>query len=250
MRGQWLVSRVVGALQTGVKFDKYGSAGPELRLPDGSTQRITASLGGVQLVLKCVGCTDRQHFKVTTCKSVTSAKDLWCLVCMYHEQQWRAAGKRALPESELWFILMLVCWGVDTHFAFQCTAHFWHRPLDARHLQQGYYVQIDGHCHWRGMRGQSREKLLARDMQQNLAAMRGGGVLVRIHSRDLECEQQILAALQAAASGYCIVLTPSYAAECYCWPGMISSYARALWLLQPNCCFDIDRYGNHRFWLS
>lgn len=164
---------------------------------------------------------------------------------MYNEGQWRCVGKRVLPVCELRFIAVLVQLGVDTQFALQTPAPFWRWPLDARHLQQGYFVQIDGDSHWRGMRGQSRNKVLARDMQQNLAAMQAGGVLVRIHRHDLACTQRLLAALQAAALGCSIVLSTTCAAEPYDSHGSTVPYVTALQQLQPNCCCHTDRFGNH-----
>jgi hypothetical protein len=246
----WKVSRVVGTLQPGVSFNKDGSKGPELCMPDDSTVRVTGSLGRQQVLMTCVGCErGRQHFRVCTCKSVTHHSDLWCPVCMYSEQQWEGAGKRVLPACELRFTAVLVQLGLDTQFALQTPAPFWQWPLDARHLQQGYFVQIDGDSHWRGMRGQSRNEVLARDMQQNVAAMRAGGVLVRIHSRDLECTRLVLAALQAAALGYSIVLSPSCAVEPYNLNGATVPYVCALLLQQANCCWDRDVFGNCRLWL-
>lgn len=250
MKGHWKLSRVVGAMQPGVGLDMYGSNGPELCLPDGSRQPLTSSLGEHKVVFKCVGCAPgHQHFKVATCKSVSQPSDLWCLVCMYTEQTWSAAGKRALPDCELWFLLVLLCLGIDTQFAFQTHAPFWHKPLDAYSLQHGYFVQIDGRCHWVGMRGVSRGEVLKRDMQQNMAAMRAGAALVRLHTRNLDGEGVVQAALLAAAGGYSIVLTPSYAAETYHQEGWRAPYVQALWLLVPNCWYVIDGYGNYCFWL-
>ena len=250
MKGQWKLSRVVGAMQPGVGFDVYGSHGPELCLPDGSRLRLTSSLGGHKVVFKCLGCVPgHQHFKVATCKSVTQPSDLWCLVCKYSEEEWRGEGMRVLPDCELWFLAVLVCLGIDTQFAFQPTAPFWHRPLDACHLHFGYFVQIDGRCHWVGMRGLSRDQVLRRDMEQNMAAMVGGGVLVRIHGADVDGEGIVQAALLAGTGDYSIVLTPSYAAEPYNLYGWCVSYVQALWLLVPNCWYVIDGYGNYCFWL-
>lgn len=46
--------------------------GPELCMLDGSAVCVTVTLGGEQVVMKCVRCErGRQHFGVCTCKSVT-----------------------------------------------------------------------------------------------------------------------------------------------------------------------------------
>lgn len=250
MTGHWKLSRVVGAMQPGVGLDVCGSSGPELCLPGGRRQPLTPSLGKHRVVFKCVGCAPgHQHYRVATCKSVGQPSDLWCLVCMYTEELWRRARKRVLPDCELWFIAVLVCLGIDTQFAFQAHAPFWHKPLDAHNLHQGYFVQIDGRCHWVGMRGVSRGEVLERDMEQNMAAMEAGARLVRMHARDLGSEGVVQAALLAAARGYSIVLTPSYAAELYTLHGLRVPYVRALWLVVPNCWYVNDGYGNYCFWL-
>ena len=242
------ISRIVGAAQPGVWVDMYGSSGPELCFSDGSRQRITSSLGVHRLILKCEGCdSDRRHFKVATCKSVKKLSDLWCALCMYSEEQWEGAGKRKLPGCELWFMGVLWMLGLDTQFAFQATTPFWDKPLDAYHLQLGYYVQIDGRCHWVGMMGQSRDQVLQRDMEQNKAAAAAGAVLVRIHTSDTDTEGVVEAALQAAADGYSIVLTPSYGVELYTLHGWEMLYKDALWWSVGNCYYVIDRYGNYCF---
>lgn len=250
MGSRWKISRIVGAIQPGVRVDMYGSEGPELCFPDGSRQLITSSLGVHRLVFKYEGCVARhQHLRVATCKSVKQRSDLWCPVCMYSEEEWRRARKRKLPDCELWFMAELLLLGIDTQFAFQVTAPFWHRPLDAYHMRLGDFVQIDGRCHWFGMMGVSRDVLLERDMRQNMAALKGGGVLVRMHYRDLEREGTVPAALEAAAADYSIVLTPSYGVELYNLYGWPVPYVLALRLSVPNCRYKVDRYGNYCFWL-
>jgi hypothetical protein len=250
MRSQRKIRRIVGAIQPGVRVDMYGSEGPELRLPDGSRQRITSSLGVYRLLFKYKGCAARrQHYRVGTCKSVKEESDLWCPVCIYSQEKWERAGKRVLPGCELWFMLVLLLLGMDTQFAFQATAPFWSKPLDAYHLQLGYFVQIDGKCHWVGMRGLSRDVLLKRGMRQNVAAVEAGGVLVRMHYLDVQREGIVEGALEAAAAGYSIVLTPSYGAELYDLYGQQVPYVHALWLLVASCWYNVDRYGNYCFWL-
>lgn len=95
---------------------------------------------------------------------------------------------------------------------------------------------------------QSSDQVLAIDMRQNMAAGQAGAVLVRVHSRDLSSCDSVQAALLAATSGCCIVLTPAYATETYSLDGWNLSYVCALWLLMPNCYYDFDQYGNCRFW--
>jgi hypothetical protein len=74
MGSRWKISRIVGAVQPGVRVDMYGSEGPELCLPDGSRQLITPSLGVHRLLFKYKGCVARhQHLRVATCKECEAA---------------------------------------------------------------------------------------------------------------------------------------------------------------------------------
>lgn len=240
----------MGTLEPGLKWDPHGCSGPELCLPDGSRKTITASMQTYKMMFKCIGCTrGQQHIKVCTIKSLTRECDLWCAICFYNKQKWKQAGKRLLPECELRLMSVLVCLNMDTQFSFQTVAPFWQRPVDCCHLQLGYFVQLDGPCHWRGIRQHSRQLLLERDFEQNEAAMHMGGVLVRVHNKDLPHVQTIHAALMAAAMGYSIVLTPSYGCETYIVNGDEMLYVEAVQLMMPNCHVDVDEHGNHRFWI-
>lgn len=250
MPGQWKLRRVAGSLQPGHRVDMHGSTGPELCLPGGGVQRITSSMGRHKLLFKLVGCErGHQHYRLCTPKTVTEASDLWCPFHAYNQECWQQAGKRVLPDCELWFMALLVYLQIDTQFCLQTMAPFWHQPLDFFNVQLGYFVQIDGRCHWVGMMQLSRDQVLDRDMKQNRAVLEAAAAMARIHERDLACADTVYAALAAAALDYSIVLSPSYAAELYNLDGNLVSYVYAVQQLVPNCCCDMDQYGNYRFWL-
>lgn len=247
---QWKSRRLVATESGRFKVMMQGQKGPELVCPDGNRVDITNRLGQHQLLWKCIGCPGgRCHYKLCTSKTLDRQAVLWCYFCMYNEQLWEQEGKRVLPECELWFMALLVMAGMDCDFCLQVIPPFWHQPMDFYSLSTGVFVQVDGKCHWVGMRGLSRDEVLAEDMQQNKAALLTGARLVRVHERDIDTDASVLAALQAAAQGYSVVLTPAYATEQYHLYGRNVAYWQALLATVTNCCYDKDGHGNYRFWL-
>ena len=188
------------------------------------------------------------HYKLCTSRTIQKPSDLWCAFCSYNEREWADERKRLLPECELWFMAVLMMAGIDQDFCMQVVPLFWHQPMDFYCLSKRYFVQVDGRSHWVGMRELSRDQALARDMQQNLAAIQAGASLVRVHEDDISNDACVLAALEAASQGCCIVLTPAYAAEQYMLNGNPGKYGHGLLSMAPNCCYDRDQYGNCRFW--
>lgn len=116
-------------------------------------------------------------------------------------------------------------------------------------MRQGYFVQIDGRCHWAGIYHRSTWEVLWLGMLQNVAAVRQGGCLVRVHARDLGDAGCTAAALECAAMGCGIVLTPAYATALVHWGHLDVPYVELLRGLVPNCRCHIDRHGNHRVFL-
>ena len=157
------------------------------------------------------------HMRVATSITLQDPSDLWCPFCMYSEQLWRQQHMRVPPQCELSFMQLLRGWGVDTQFCCQVVPPFWHTAMDFLHMQRGYFVQIDGRCHWVGMYHHSTWEVLCLDMKQNVAAVQQRGRLVRVHTHDLSNPDCIGAALECAATGCGIVLTPAYAAALVRW---------------------------------
>lgn len=164
---------------------------------------------------------------------------------MYSEEAWRQQGMRVLPACELSFMDLLRRWGVDREFSLQMVPAFWPWPMDFFHMQQGYFVQVDGRCHWVAMYHHSTWVVLWRDMMQNMAAVQQGGRLVRVHTEDLGNADCIAVALESAAMGYTLVLTPSYSTALVRWGSFDVPYLQLLKWLVPNCQGHTDGYGNH-----
>lgn len=246
---QWKFRSLQETTSQGFTVRLDGCSGHEVVLHGGTVVPITHHLGVYQLVWKLIGCPRQQcHYRVCASKTLQHPSDLWCPFCNYNEQQWRQAGKRVLPCAELAFIDMLRAVHIDTTFSCQTTAAFWPAPLDFCNMRQGYFVQIDGRCHWAGMHKLSSSEVIARDMRQNLAAIQADACVVRVHECDLSNVECVAAAMHAAGLGCCIVLTPAYAAAMVKHGPSLLSYVQLLLLLSPNCCVDLDLYGNSRVW--
>lgn len=229
----------------GFRVELYGVKGPELHFSDGSSVAITHNLGIYKLRFRLSGCPrGKRHFRLCTSKSVQHPSDLWCPFCIYSEQQWDQAGKRLPPTCERQFMQFLRDRNIDTCFACQVVPHFWSSPLDFYNMQQQYFVQIDGRCHWVGMYQSSSREVIQRDMLQAQAAFAAGVSVVRVHMHDTHNYDAVDACLEAAALGCSIVLTPAYASAGVCWYGQQLLYMQVLLLYVPNCCYNADSYGN------
>ena len=234
MRGEWF------------RVEKYGSDGAELWFPDGTSLPVDDYLGEYPLHWRLQGCPrDKPHLRVATSTTLRHPCQLWCTFCMYSEEAWRQQGMRVLPACELSFMQLLRGWEVDRDFSLQVVPAFWLWPVDFYHMQLGYAVQVDGRCHWVGMYHHSTWVVLWRDMMQNMAAVQQGGQLVRVHAQDLSNADCIAAALESAALGYTLVLTPSYSTALVRWGHIDMPYLQLLKLLVPNCQGHTDGHGNH-----
>ena len=61
---------------------------------------------------------------------------------------------------------------------------FWQAPLDFYNMDQQYFVQVDGRCHWVGMHQTISSVVIQRDMLQAQAAFVAGVTVVRVHMHD------------------------------------------------------------------
>jgi hypothetical protein len=233
--------------EDGFEVELYGVEGPELHFPDDDPLTVTNDLGAYKLCWRMIGCTGpRYHYRVCTSKTLEEPSDLWCPYCMYSVQLWQQHHKRLLPACELAFMDLLRARKIDTNFSCQVVPPFWQAPMDFYNMMQGYYEQVDGRCHWVGMCGLSSAEVLHRDMLQNLAAIQGGGCVVRVHADDICNGDSVAAALEAAQQGYSIVLTPAYTTAWVWWGGLFLPYLQLLKVLAPYCCYDTDAFGNSR----
>lgn len=150
-----------------------------------------------------------------------------------------------LPAGELEFIMKFLCeLGYDAQYCRQVVPGWWRWPVDFWNYELDIYIQIDGHCHWYGMRGCSSSRVQQRDLRFNKEAVKHNARVVRVHSADLVNQQQIQACLDAVAVGYRIVLSPAYATQCINPFGCRIGYVAAMRQQLPHCCFVTDSYGN------
>lgn len=233
----------------GFRVRLLGSNGPELVFTDGTVVVVSHNLGVHQLVWRLTGCCRGQyHYRVCTSKTIQYASDLWCPFCKYDEDAWRQEGKRLPPVCELTFMELLRACNIDTDFSCQVVPPFWHAPMDFCHLHLGYFVQIDGRCHWVGIHQLTAAMIIERDMQQNMAVIQAGACMVPVHEHDLSNGACVAAALDAATLGCCIVLTSAYTTTLVSSGPCVLPYLQLLLLLCPNCCYDTDAYGDSRLW--
>lgn len=143
---------------------------------------------------------------------------------------------------------LLRAYTIDTDFCCQVVPPFWAAPMDFYNLRLGYFVEIDGRCHWVGIHQLSAAVIIGRDMQQNLAVLQAGACMVRVHEHDLNNASCVAAALDAATLGCCIVLTPAYTTTLVSWGSGLLAYLQLLLLLTPNCYYNTDAYGNSLIW--
>lgn len=139
---------------------------------------------------------------------------------------------------------LLVACSIDTNFACQVVPKFWAAPMDFFNMVHRYYVQIDGRCHWFGIYQLNSTMIIARDMQQNVAAAGAGVCVMRVHMSDISNDACIVAAMEAAPTGCYFVLTPAYATTLVQWGSCLLTYVQLLLLLVPNCYCVNDSYGN------
>jgi hypothetical protein len=206
---------------------------------------ITHYMGGQQLYWTLTGCTPgRRHYRLCTSKTLQQPEHLWCPFCKFSEQLWQEKHLRVPPACELAFMQLLTAHGRDSEFCCQVQPLFWPAPCDFYNWLHGFWVQIDGRCHWVGMHQQSSSVVLLRDLEQNWAALRGGGCVVRVHGVDVSKADCVLAAMAVAEGGSCIVLTPSYMHAYVRLGACLLPYVHAVMWGVPNCRRHTDACGN------
>lgn len=190
---------------------------------------------GVKVVMACAGCCPgRQHYRKATPKTLSQAGALYCKLCMVCGDQPKRAGVTMPCSTEQRFMSVLWLLGVDQCFMHQVVPPFWHRSMDFFNYVVGYYVQVDGSCHWKGMHGRSRGAVLDADFEQARRALEQGATLVRIHEADISRVEVVAAALAAAQGFVGIVLSPSYAEQQVPCQGQSMPYTQTLVGLNPN----------------
>ena len=137
----------------------------------------------------------------------------WCVQAMRHR-----AG----------FIAVVWQRDVDQQFMHQVVPPYWHQSSDFYNYVFGYYVQVDGCVHWRGMYRYTSTDVLQADFGQALSALEQGATLVRIHAADLNSQDLVAATLTAGQGFVGIVLSPAYACQQVCYQSQSLPYIQAL----------------------
>lgn len=207
---------------------------PVLTLECGTPVNITNSKGLHKLFWRCSGCDpDRQHYRLCSAKTLKSPEHLGCPFCPVRprEQLVLPASSRVCS-SEVRFMQLLWKFRLDAGYCHQVVPPFWGAPVDFYCYGAGIWVVVDDRHHWTGIHQYSKGNIAGNDMRLNLAAMRAGEVVVRVHAADMQNPGCVLAALFAGAvaarSGAAVVLTPSYASCLIEWQGSVRPYVAAL----------------------
>lgn len=150
-----------------------------------------------------------------------------------------------LPAGELEFIVNFLCaLGCDVQYCRQVVPEWWHWPVDFWNYELDIFIQIDGHCHWYGMHRCTSGQVQQRDMEFNCEAYVHNARVVRVHTADICKTAQVQAAIDAAARGCKIVLSPSYALHFINPWGSDIKYVDAVQQKLPQCCIRQDVHGN------
>lgn len=189
----------------------------------------------VQVVVRCVGCCrGKAHYRKCSPKALRRKGALHCRFCLVGAQPSVPPGVKKPHATEQQFMAVLQGLGMDEEFCYQVVPPFWHRCMDFHHYTAGYYVQVDGSCHWTDMFQQKCEGVLNADFRQAVAAVNQGGTVVRVHQHDLS-SPSVAASTLAAAQGFVgVVLSPSYAQQWVPYQGQKLPYIQALLAHDPT----------------
>lgn len=226
---QQLRRAIEGAHDLNSNVNLYDYAVPAVVAGDRVQAFIYNCTERVKVVVRCEGCCPgRRHYRMATPKALSKKGALHCRLCMVGAGLARPSDVGKVHATERNLIVVLWQLGVDQEFMYQVVPTFWRCPMDFYNYVAGYYVQVDGSCHWVGMHTQSCECVLAADFEQARAALAQGKTLVRVHEADL-AHADVVAATLAAAQGFVgVVLSPSYASQWVPCCGQKVLYTQAL----------------------
>jgi hypothetical protein len=190
---------------------------------------IYNSTEGVRVVVKCEGCCPgRCHYRMATPKTLSQAGALICRLCMVGGGKPERDGVCKPCATEQDFIVVVWELDLDQQFMHQVVPPYWHQSSDFYNYVFGYYVQVDGCVHWRGMYRYTSTEVLQADFGQALSALEQGATLVRIHATDLQSQDLVAATLTAGQGFVGIVLSPAYACQQVCYQSQSLPYIQAL----------------------
>lgn len=211
--------------------------------------KIVRSLTGIRLVWALAGCTTgKQHLRECVPHTITCPISVRCVWCNYNEDEWEAAGKKKIPESEQKLMRLLSKGGWDAKARWQMMLPFWPAPVDfLLKLNQPVVVQADGSCHVEGLYDQSAGQILDSDLRFTVKAVAAGYSVLRVHAVEVNSRMYpayLSAAIEAAAAGLCIVLSPGYSTTYLFEYGLRKTYAAVLADMLPECRVVTDSVNN------
>lgn len=189
---------------------------PYHQLPSGQCGRPVAGSDKKQYLLRCVGCTPGvQHMRLISLAACKDPGVLSCQFCGFDGEPSSngAKGSKRKPTTPEHTVgLALHGQGLLEQYAYQVRLPWWHGCMDYVHISTGTAIQIDGIGHFTGIREQSRQQVMVRDVDCCARALHNGGRLLRISNLDLDgaalyCQGAVQLAQQYTSL---VILSPSY----------------------------------------
>lgn len=205
---------------------------------------ICNSTEGVKVVVRCEGCMPgKQHYRKSTPKALCKRGALQCRFCTVCAAVPAVCNVVMPHAAEQLFMRVLWGFGWDEKFCFQVVPPFWHRCMDFFNHEQGYYVQVDGSCHWTDMHKHTCEEVLGADFEQAQQAVANSATMVRVHEADLSRPYAVANTLAAAQGFVGVVLSPAYATQWVSYQGQMQPYTQALVGCDPSLELSIAPSG-------
>lgn len=202
------------------------------------------STEGVKVVVRCEGCMPgKRHYRKSTPKALCKLGALQCRFCMVCASAPAACDVVMPPTTEQRFMCVVWRLGWDEKFCFQVVPPFWKWCMDFFNHEQGYYVQVDGSCHWADMYKHKCDKVLGADFEQARRAVAHSATMVRVHEAGLSCDHAVANTLAAAQGFVGVVLSPCYAAQWVSYQGQMQPYTQALVGYGPSLKLSIAPSG-------
>jgi hypothetical protein len=203
-----------------------------LKLPDGSVRGITNSTVYVRMFWGCEGCKQGvQHYRFATPHGLSKALALRCLFCSYDADEWKAAHRQQLDQSELWLMGKLVKAGLDLQWSCQAAPTWWKAAVDFKHMTQKAAMQVDGSSHFRGIHDTQSRDALETDMRCCVAAIKANVSMIRVHDlqNTMWLDDAFLPkATHIALNNLCVVLSLGFSNTTIYVDGCMRTYAGML----------------------
>jgi hypothetical protein len=156
-----------------------------------------------------------------------------------------------VPKGERLLLLAFFAMGASSGMCRQVAVEWWPGQIDFFDSARNTYIQSDGTCHEKGIYKHSREAVLNADMQFCVAAYNNilsrGQSVVRVRVCEKNLHRCLAAALDVAACGGCIVLSPKFADVACHQPGSVPApFPVMLAAMLPGCSY-VALHGMHVF---